>query len=535
MKPSLSLIFRFNLLFSLLLVSSLASAASFFNDRVSVQGYLKNAGAGINDAAGIPMRFVLKRNGTAVWCQTTAAVSPVPVINGVFSQTLTGVSNCNSLTNAMSPAVFAHAANSDTFSVDVVVDVNKDGFVTAATFAGIDLVSTPLAIFADQANMANSVSGIVPVINGGTGGSTASAARTGLGLGNVSTLNTSGVATDVLRGDGTFGAVAALSLSGDVSGLTTNTSVDKLKGRAVAATAPAANQVLGWDNVALNWTPQTVPVASVAGRTGAITINSADITDATALNTASTAVVRDATGNFSAGTITATLIGNATNVTGVVAISNGGSGASTAAGARTSLGAAASGINTDITSINGAARQASFVMAPTSGGTASAYTLTNSPAVATLAVGQTFRVSINAANVGAACLNVDGLGAKPIFSMLTAAAIASGDLQAGKVISMTYDGVNFVANIPAQSYTAASLNCGVSIAAGGAVTCPAIPAAYVNAGDEVSCTPAADPGAGMIIWSSLSTAGNISIRLGCHNGGTLCLIVSQNWRCTVRK
>lgn len=43
--------------------------------------------------------------------------------------------------------------------------------------------------------------------------------------------------------------------------------------------------------------------------------------------------------------------GNAANVTGIVALVNGGTGATTAAAARTALGAAASGANTDITSV----------------------------------------------------------------------------------------------------------------------------------------------------------------------------------------
>lgn len=44
--------------------------------------------------------------------------------------------------------------------------------------------------------------------------------------------------------------------------------------------------------------------------------------------------------------------GTASNVTGVVAVANGGTNASTAADARTSLGAAASGANTDITALD---------------------------------------------------------------------------------------------------------------------------------------------------------------------------------------
>jgi hypothetical protein len=54
-------------------------------------------------------------------------------------------------------------------------------------------------------------------------------------------------------------------------------------------------------------------------------------TTATDANTASTIVARDASGNFSAGTITANLTGNATNVTGTVAVANGGTGVATAA------------------------------------------------------------------------------------------------------------------------------------------------------------------------------------------------------------
>ena len=71
-------------------------------------------------------------------------------------------------------------------------------------------------------------------------------------------------------------------------------------------------------------------------------------------NTVNTVVHRDSSGNFSAGTITATLVGNvtgnltgnvtgtvtgnATNVDGTVAINNGGTGATTASNARTNLG-----------------------------------------------------------------------------------------------------------------------------------------------------------------------------------------------------
>jgi hypothetical protein len=66
--------------------------------------------------------------------------------------------------------------------------------------------------------------------------------------------------------------------------------------------------------------------------------------DATSANTASKVVARDASGDFSAGTITATLSGNATNVSGTVAFANGGTGETTRQAAMDALaGAVTSG------------------------------------------------------------------------------------------------------------------------------------------------------------------------------------------------
>lgn len=72
--------------------------------------------------------------------------------------------------------------------------------------------------------------------------------------------------------------------------------------------------------------------------------NSSAYSGQSSANVANTAVKRDASGNFSAGTITATLSGNATtattagNVSGTVAIGNGGTGQTTATSANTAIG-----------------------------------------------------------------------------------------------------------------------------------------------------------------------------------------------------
>jgi len=304
------------------------ASAQFFNNRAAIQGYLKQGGTALNDAGGYPMRFIVKRNATAVWCQTLGA--NVPVVAGIFNTILSGTSNCSSLSNELSGSVFAHAANSDTFVFDVVVDVNKDGFGGAddATFAGIDIVSTPLAIYSSYANTAatattattatsattattaGNVSGIVAIANGGTGAASAAAARTALGLGSVCTISTSGNAAEFLKGDGTWAAVsgsgtvtsviggtgltggtitssgtlavdvgttankivqmtAAAKLPAVDGSLLTNVNAVQLQGRAVNSVAPSSGQVLAWNSGTSKWEATTVGgVSSVIAGSG---------------------------------------------------------------------------------------------------------------------------------------------------------------------------------------------------------------------------------------------------------------------------
>lgn len=96
-------------------------------------------------------------------------------------------------------------------------------------------------------------------------------------------------------------------------------------------------------------------IKTVDGSGSGLDADTVDGFEQATTNTASTLVRRDASGNFTAGTITATsfignltgnvtgsfsgtLSGNASNVTGIVAIENGGTNANTAANARTNLG-----------------------------------------------------------------------------------------------------------------------------------------------------------------------------------------------------
>jgi hypothetical protein len=126
---------------------------------------------------------------------------------------------------------------------------------------------------------------------------------------------------------------------------------------------------------------------TVTGYAAASGLNSDTLTfnsgarSAAATNTANTIVARDASGNFSAGTITAALTGTASiaaSLNYTVLISGGGTGATTASGARTALGLA---IGTDVqaytasgNALSGLTSSANATPYFTGSGTASVYT-----------------------------------------------------------------------------------------------------------------------------------------------------------------
>jgi hypothetical protein len=69
------------------------------------------------------------------------------------------------------------------------------------------------------------------------------------------------------------------------------------------------------------------------------------------------------------------------------------------------------------------------------------YTATLSPAITAYATGQKFQILFTNANTGAATLNLNGLGAKAITKN-GATALASGDISAGQILVLGYDGTN---------------------------------------------------------------------------------------------
>ena len=71
-----------------------------------------------------------------------------------------------------------------------------------------------------------------------------------------------------------------------------------------------------------------------------------------------------------------------------------------------------------------------------------AYAITLTPGPTAYAAGQEFRFKADAANTGGATLNVNGLGAKTILKQ-NDQALATGDIEAGQIVTVVYDGTNF--------------------------------------------------------------------------------------------
>jgi hypothetical protein len=71
------------------------------------------------------------------------------------------------------------------------------------------------------------------------------------------------------------------------------------------------------------------------------------------------------------------------------------------------------------------------------------YVITLTPAISAYATGQRFIFTANTANTGAATLNVNAIGAKAIVKG-DSTALVTGDIAAGQVVEVVYDGTNMV-------------------------------------------------------------------------------------------
>jgi len=200
---------------------------------------------------------------------TTGTVTSVAGTGTISGLTLTGtVTTTGNLTLGGTLAVTASNFSSQTANTFLA---GPNGIAGTPTFRTLVAADVP-TLNQNTTGTAANVTGTVAIANGGTGAITAGAALTALGA--YAATNPSGYTSNT-------GTVTSVSGAGSVSGLTLTGTV-----------STSGSLTLG----------------------GTLSVTNANTT-ATALNTASAIVARDASGNFNAGTITATLSGNATSAT----------------------------------------------------------------------------------------------------------------------------------------------------------------------------------------------------------------------------
>ena len=248
-----------------------------------------------------------------------------------------------------------------------VTSINASGGTTGMSFTGGPVTSAGTL----------TLNGTLAIANGGTGATDAVAALTNLGAYPAS--NPSGFTSNV-------GTVTSVSGTGTVSGLSlsgTVTSTGSLTLGGTLAVLPS------------NFASQTANTVLAApnGSAGTPTFRAIVAADIPTLNQNTT--------------------GTASNVTGIVAVANGGTGASVAGTARTNLLAAGSGANTDITSI--ALTTGTVSTTPTSG-----TDLVNKAYADSIASGINFHQSVRLATAAALPANTYNNGTSGVGATLTA-------------------------------------------------------------------------------------------------------------------
>lgn len=89
-------------------------------------------------------------------------------------------------------------------------------------------------------------------------------------------------------------------------------------------------------------------------------------------------------------------------------------------------------------------------------GAANAYVITPSPSIGAYAIGQRFSFKATNANTTTSTLNINALGAKTILRADGVTVLVANDILAGQIVSVEYDGTNFImlsgtGNLPAPS------------------------------------------------------------------------------------
>ena len=320
---------------------------------ISVSGTAVSASA-VPNASLANSTITIGSTSTALGATSTTLAGLTSVTSTTFVGALTGNASTSSSTSGNAATVTNGVYTTDTGTVTSTMIAN-DTIVNADINSAAAIVDTKLATIATAGKVSNSATTAASantasaIVARDASGNFAAGTITAALTGNV-TGNTSGTHTGAVVGNASTATSAAawttartITLAGDLSG---NVSIDGSTNVTLTATVTADATALGTDT-----TGNYVAAGAVSGSglSGSASSEGATFTvtsNATNANTASTIVFRDASGNFSAGTISAALTGNASTATTAGTVTTAAQTAITSVGTLTALtvsGATATG------------------------------------------------------------------------------------------------------------------------------------------------------------------------------------------------
>ena len=394
----------------------------------------------------------------ALYLGGAQATAPLQAVVSYSDQTSTTYLGGTKLTNSngITAVTICSAPDVDVIrDIDMVTILNTDTVSQVVTVEMLDtatpyLISTVTLLVGEKLtythgsawqvvdNSGNvkyvvlSTSGVNSFSGGSTGLTPATATTGAVTLGGTLAVASGGTGT------ATPALVAGtnVTITGTWPNQTINSSAGSGTVTSVAATVPAFLSVAGSPittsgTLAISYSGTALPIAN--GGTGQTTAPAA-ITALTGTQTSGYYLRSDGTNSALAAIVAADVptlnqntTGTAANVTGTVAVANGGTGATTAGGARTSLSAAASGANTDITSV--ALTTGTISTAPSA-----STDIVNKSYADSIATGINFHAACNYATTAALAANTYNNGSSGVGATLTAVAVGT----------LTIDGYTFV-------------------------------------------------------------------------------------------
>ena len=394
----------------------------------------------------------------ALYLGGAQATAPLQAVVSYSDQTSTTYLGGTKLTNSngITAVTICSAPDVDVIrDIDMVTILNTDTVSQVVTVEMLDtatpyLISTVTLLVGEKLtythgsawqvvdNSGNvkyvvlSTSGVNSFSGGSTGLTPATATTGAVTLGGTLAVASGGTGT------ATPALVAGtnVTITGTWPNQTINSGAGSGTVTSVAATVPAFLSVAGSPittsgTLAISYSGTALPIAN--GGTGQTTAPAA-ITALTGTQTSGYYLRSDGTNSALAAIVAADVptlnqntTGTAANVTGTVAVANGGTGATTAGGARTSLSAAASGANTDITSV--ALTTGTISTAPSA-----STDIVNKSYADSIATGINFHAACNYATTAALAANTYNNGSSGVGATLTAVAVGT----------LTIDGYTFV-------------------------------------------------------------------------------------------